>query len=314
MKDFASLNPTVLPAASVVPPKSAEQPQNKKMKLIKEILSLQSLDVSTMTRESILELVPSLRDLSEDSSVMIAAYDKGPLNFFKTALKECIFSCSSLAFADALQQHGNQVWFYNFALDVWADTPWDKAATSAVASGGSNMTVADLGAYHGAELPFIFNLFPDVSTTPNDFSNPSMLFKGFTGKQFCAQDSFKRRVATEIGCMWASMAKCGAPQCESSCGLDSTWENFNRKSVLNIHGRGLYKMRAIPAEDTGHEFLPSETKCAKWNDLKIPFHKFDSDVTPPKVLSSDSAVNSANDRPYCIWLCALLMLLALRIV
>lgn len=270
---------------------------------LRQLTSLTSVDISQLSTQDVLDMAPALAMIGlltppEPNT----PYERAPLNFFKTALKECLFACSSLAFADALRSHGNSVWFYNFALDVWADTPWGKASTNALAAGGTNMTVAELGAFHGSELPFIFNLFPDVDTKPNDLTTPSMLFKGFTGRQFCPANSFKRTVATQMGCLWANMAKCSRPQCESdNCGIDTTWESFvSSKKVLNIQNRGEFVLKPLPSDSDPEstEFLPSDRKCEKWNKLQIPFFKFNNKEMgiPQVVLSADSNANSANHR------------------
>lgn len=302
MREFALSEPgSVVREMPAPSPASATSPSQLKQ----EFLNLGSRDISAMTSTDVLQIVPSLRTYNQNSLGGPLPYDKAPFDFFTTALKDCLFSCSSLAFAEALKSHGNSVWFYNFDLDVWADTPWGLASTSALAPGGTNMTVAELGAFHGAELPFIFNLFPDEETTPNDLTNPSMLFKGFTGKQFCPANSFKRTVANQIGCMWTNMAKCGEPQCESDCGITTVWESFGTtRSVLNIQNRGEYEMKSVG---------PQENTCAKWIDLKIPFYKFSKDViiSPKEVFSADSNANSANSYSMVVLLCAILFLLHL---
>lgn len=298
--DYKQETGTILPQASdheALPTLSPEMEDD----FARQLTSLISVDISELSTQEVLDIAPALSMVGLLTATSPTPYDRAPLNFFKTALKECLFACSSLAFADALRSHGNSVWFYNFALDVWAGTPWGKASTSALAAGGTNMTVAELGAFHGAELPFIFNLFPDVDTKPNDLTNPSMLFKGFTGRQFCPANSFKRTVATQMGCLWANMAKCGRPQCESDdCGVGTTWESFmsSSKQVLNIQNRGEFVLKPLPSDSDPEstEFLPSDRKCEKWNTLLIPFYKFNNKEVeiPQVVLSADSNANSAN--------------------
>jgi hypothetical protein len=191
-------------------------------------------------------------------------------------MRNSLFACPLLEFAEAISHHnGGRTWVYNFALDVWADTPWNQTPLAAMVPGGSNMTLAELGAFHGAEIPFIWNLFPKRDTIPSDLGNPMTAFNAFIGQNFCPAHSFKRTVANQVGCLWTNVAKCGAPRCTNSdCNIGTEWKTFGiTPQYLNIHGRGEFHMRTV--EHSGRQTrMPSAQQCRIWNGVRLPFHDF----------------------------------------
>jgi len=271
LKDFnSSWVPQAADESKPVP--TEEQVKEIKDKLLAEFTAIGERDISEMTLEEFKAAIPTLDQIAREDKPP-AAFDKNPFSFFVKTLRDSIFACPSIDFAQALSQHNpGDVWLYNFGLEVWADTPW---TTTRLADGGisgaGNLTFADLGAYHGAEIPFIFNLFPNKTVMPADLSNSGNSHMAFTHTNFCPIDSFKRDVADKIGCMWTNMGKCGKPQCENNnCGVAEEWEPWKQLSHhMDIHSRGEFTMRL-----THEKAFPSPMECRKWHDRRVPFHNF----------------------------------------
>ena len=266
--------------------------------LAQQMSTLSNLDLASLTEDEILRLVPVLA--SPQTGSLVKDFDRAPLLFFTETLRNCMFACPSMDFARAIaQRNGGRVYFYNFDVDVWAETPWSVANTRALVPGGSDMLVSELGAFHSSEIPFVFNMFPTQYAMPNELANPSMLFKAYTAPQFCPADSFKRTVASQLGCLWANMAKCNSPQCESSsCGLPIEWLRYGEGSVLNIGERGEYEIKNITRTGRApvRSFMPSHTQCNEYSRLKIPFFNFaesNGQTSKRPVAASALADNSA---------------------
>ena len=246
-------------------------------------------DLSTASRDELFGILPILASKLPKSEV--PNFDRAPLQFYKDSLKDSIFACSSLAFADAIGgKNGGRVWFYHFDLDIWDDTPWNLVTTRSGNPAGNSMTMADLGAFHGSELPFIWNQFPTENVLPSTLGNSATIFTSFTAPQFCPADSFKRTSANQMGCLWSNFAKCGSPQCTSDgdqCGVSSDWGTFPK--LMHIHDKGEFTSTEVPS---GHErvgaILPSNQQCKKWLNRDIPFIKLSPD--PP--LAANVAKNA----------------------
>ena len=287
--------PFVNSSTTKAPPNSTVSAEE----LSRQIEQLKSFDLAQMSKTDIVRIAPALarsRPVSPEGN-----YDKAPLLFFMDALRDSMFACPSLDFATALAaNNGGRVWFYNFALDVWADTPWNSTSVRALVPGGSDMTLSELGAFHSSELPFIWNLFPEKHALPGDVANINTFFTAFTAPQFCPANSFKRTVANQMGCLWANMARCGGPQCGGTCNTTTTWNKFDAGSVLSIDNRGEYVMKTV--QQSGRApvgaFMPSMGQCAKWKNLHIPFHNFAQDslnrTSPIPPLQAASAIADSN--------------------
>jgi carboxylesterase type B len=237
-----------------------------------EFAAIKDRDFSEMTYDEFLTAVPSIALFREMRREV--KFDRVPFHFFIKTLKDSLFSCPAIDFAEAISAHnGGRVWMYSFGVDVWADTPWVNARVSDSGTKAGNLTFADIGTFHGAELPFIWNLFPDKNTFPGDLNNPMNLFTGFSGKNFCPRNSFKRLVADQIGCLWTNLAKCGSPQCEDSdCGIDTQWTPVTSEiEHIDIHDRGAFTLKS---ESHVRSAFPSRDQCKAWKDLRIPFLNF----------------------------------------
>jgi hypothetical protein len=198
-------------------------------------------------------------------------------------------------FAEAVSAaNGGRVWVYNFALDVWADTPWigTRLAGSGAKDAG-NMTIDDLGAYHAGELPFIWNSFSEKNLMPTELANPTLISRAYTSNNFCPADSFKRTVADQVGCLWTNMATCGSPECRP-CGLAQAWDTFKAgpgPSHMHIKERGVFEMTS-----RGND-IPSAQQCAIWKDTRIPFVDLSAPEKPALVrawFSTDASAGSEN--------------------
>ena len=265
------------------PKPSPEQMEAIANQLLAEFTAIHNRDIADMSLEEFRAAIPTLQ-LIPPQTKKKAVFDKNPFLFFVKALRDSLFACPSMDFAEALSSHNpGSVFMYNFALDVWADTPWESAslADGGVPSGG-NLTFKDLGAFHGAEIPFIFNMFPDKNLVPTDLSNPHNLFAAYTNKNFCPADSFKREVADKMSCLWTNMGKCGQPQCEDNdCAVEQSWEAWKSLSHhMDIHSRGEFTMRFT------HTSFPSAQECRKWHDRRVPFHNFHQGLNKTQPLSS----------------------------
>jgi carboxylesterase type B len=242
--------------------------------IVAELAAIRDFDISLLTAEELAAALPSLA--AHGPSVRVADFDEKPFLIFTKSLKDSLFTCPTMAFADAVSvANGGRVYTYNFALDVWADT----TSRGQLIPNGGNLTLGDLGAFHGSEIPFIWNLFSDKDVMPSE-TGIANLHAMYTAKNFCPTHSFKRAVANEIGCLWTNMAKCGAPQCEANdCLIDQVWEPHTSDQFLDIHGRGAYRMSS-KTETIG--------KCPLWNGVRIPFLDFRQPVSEKPVLRMDA--------------------------
>ena len=242
--------------------------------LLLEFEAIRSRDISEMTAEEFASAVPSLRLVK--SVIDKVTFDKTPMEFFADALKNSLFACPTMDFAQAMASYnGGRVWLYNFALDVWTDTPWVGTRLVDAGGGSGNLTFDDLGAFHGAEIPFIWNLFPQKPLLPSELGNPLSLFSAYSNNRFCPSDSFKRRVADQVGCLWTNLAKCDHPQCnDRQCEIPVQWNTYGKSDdYLNLHGRGEYSRGKVVSAS-----LPDKDQCAIWKDLRVPAFDFIGDA------------------------------------
>ena len=281
----------------VGPPAPVAEPANKTSnmdELIAQFRAIVDRDFGAMSEAEFNAAVPVLNLTSLIPAAI--TYDRAPASFFKQTMRNSLFACPLIEFSDAIAKHnGGRVWAYNFALDVWADTPWSEATLNAMGIPG-NTSLAEMGAFHGAELPFIWNLFPKRPVTPNELTNPMTAFNAFIGQNFCPANSFKRSVANQIGCLWTNLAKCGSPHCSaSSCNTTTEWAAYGSGQYLNIEGRGELRMRSVVP--TGREAIdapmPSIQQCELWKDVRLPFHNFVG-VAAPALLEASARSGSAH--------------------
>ena len=267
--------------ASVSPPSTTPVPKDVNRPLSElevQFSRLVSRDVGAMSETELFAEVPILAALGNSTESTTTPYDRAPVLFYQNSLRDSIFTCSSLGFAEAVAAHnGNRVWFYNFDVDVYSGTMMHLMETRWGADKGNSITVAEYGAFHGSELPFIWNDFPETFTLPNEMAS-SM---SFTGAQFCPVDSFKRRAASQIGCIFTSFAKCGAPQCPThTCEGVAHWDSHPK--VMHIEHKGEFTMKTIPMEGLSPvgSILPTKEQCGKWLNRDIAFIRLAEPATP----------------------------------
>jgi carboxylesterase type B len=270
---------------------------NEAAKIEAELNSIKSRDISDMTFDELSESLPTLvkMSISPDPGPPNPRWDKRPFNFYVNTIRDSVFACPVMDFAEAVSAaNGGRVWVYNFALDVWADTPWigTRLAGSGAKDAG-NMTIDDLGAYHAGELPFIWNSFSEKNLMPTELANPTLISRAYTSNNFCPADSFKRTVADQVGCLWTNMATCGSPECRP-CGLAQAWDTFKAgpgPSHMHIKERGVFEMTS-----RGND-IPSAQQCAIWKDTRIPFVDLSAPEKPALVrawFSTDASAGSEN--------------------
>jgi carboxylesterase type B len=213
------------------------------------------------------------------SSGIYSARREAATEFFNDILSESVFACSSMEFGLSLSKY-TPVWFYFFDIDVWHDTPWDRTPTKALSSEGTHLPLSSLGAFHGSEIPFIWNMFPDSHALPGDIANFNTIFNTFTAPAFCPADSFKRTSANQVGCLWVNLIRCGAPQCDTAtCIPDQVWPKYSpqRPNILVFDHLGpthVSELNRVGGRPFEERFLPSLEQCTSWNQRNIPFTDF----------------------------------------
>ena len=276
------------------PAEPYEAPPSQAAQIEFELSAIKSRDISEMTFDELAASLPTLVKMTQSptNGPPSARWDKRPFDFYVNTIRDSLFACPVMDFAEAVSAaNGGRVWVYNFALDIWADTPWVGARLGSRDAG--NMTFDDLGAYHGGELPFIWNSFSEKNLMPSELGNPILMSRAYTSNNFCPADSFKRTVADQVGCLWTNMGICGSPECRP-CGLAQSWDSFTSGSGMthmHIKGRGTFEMANRGSD------MPSTEQCAIWKDTRIPFVDLSAPAKPPLVrawFSTDASAGSAS--------------------
>ena len=216
----------------------------------------------------------------------VPVYDRAPLSFLTSAARDVIFSCPSLEFAAAHRDAGNKVFFYNLAFDVWDGTIFYNVGMNvAGVKDGGDIAIADLGVFHGADIPLVFKLFKSKPTHLND-PNLFGLFHFFTGNQVSKPGDAAHKVADKIGCYWANLARCGDVNCQKQCHGEKLVEwpylSGTSRAFMNIEPSGEFVMKEHQKQGFAGvgANLPTDDQCAAWHkaefrymDLRIPNHK-----------------------------------------
>jgi carboxylesterase type B len=220
----------------------------------------------------------------EEGASKLPMYDKAPFAYLTSSARDIIFSCPSLQFAAALRDLGKKVFFYNLEFDVWKGTIfYNVAMKDATGKAGGDIAIADLGVFHGADIPLVFKLFKSKATHPADI-NLFGLFNLFTGNQISKQGDAAHKVADAIGCYWSNLAKCG----DTDCGANSChgqalprWSpvqpgshkymNFGPNGELDVLEHTQMGFAGVGAH------LPSNDQCRAWDQadfkyLDIKYH------------------------------------------
>ena len=239
-------------------------------------------DLASEKFEAIIKQTPETAwmyhyDKLNQGSIKIESYDKAPMAYLTSTARDIIFACPSLTFAAAHRDAGNKVFFYNLAFDVWKGTIYYNVdLKSAAGKAGGKIAIADLGTFHGADIPLVFKLFKSKPTHPSDV-NLFGLFNLFTGSQVSRPGDAAHRVADAIGCYWANLARCGDTQCGGSCRGTTLpeWKplvagshqymNFGPSGELEIKEHDQTGMAAVGAN------LPSSEQCKEWDSIDFRY-------------------------------------------
>ena len=239
-------------------------------------------DLANERFEDIVKESPQLalmyeRQKGEEGRPSLNMYDKAPFSYLTSAARDIIFSCPSLVFAAAQRDMGNKVFFYNLAFDVWKGSIYYNVdMKTATGKAGGDIAIADLGVFHGADIPLVFKLFRSKPTHPADV-NLFGLFNLYTGTQVSAPGDAAHGVADTIGCFWANLAKCGDVNCGQLCHGKPlpVWNKLVSGSheFLNIGPDGEFEMKEH--QQTGFAGvganLPTNEQCAAWGDVSFKY-------------------------------------------
>jgi len=269
---------------------------------------IRPLDISETSLTELRDIFDALEGLNHGTAGQESPAREAPVEFFNDILSESVFTCSSMDFGLSLAKQA-PVWFYYFDIDVWKGTPWDRTPTKSLSPEGNDLPLSSLGAFHGSEIPFIWNMFPDSHALPGDISNANTIFTTFTAPAFCPEDSFKRKIANQFGCFWTNLIKCNSPQCSgTSCVEDFRWHPYSMEepNILifdkdgSIYTRSLSQTGMRPLETS---FLPTIEQCASWNQRNITFcdlreHGLDAVYPQMKFAAQTSLGKSARSSSY----------------
>ena len=212
-----------------------------------------------------------------EGDVRVPPYDRAPLAFLTSTARDIIFACPALEFAAAHRDAGNKVFFYNLAFDVWQSTIFYTVSMEmAGVKHGKDIAIADLGVYHGADIPLVFKLFKSKPTHLND-PNLFALYHLFTGDQTSKQGDPAHQVADQIGCYWANLAKCADVNCNSDChGLTLTeWPPLaeGTHSFMNIEPSGEFVVKEHQQSGVAAVGgnLPTNDQCDAWDKAEFRY-------------------------------------------
>jgi carboxylesterase type B len=242
-----------------------------------------SKDLGAEKFEDIVRQAPKLAQFyneskgSEGEPLNTLPYDRAPLSFLTSTARDVIFSCPSLEFAAAHRDAGNKVFFYNLAFDVWNGTIfYDVGMSVAGVKDGGDIAIADLGVFHGADIPLVFKLFKSKPTHLND-PNLFALFHFFTGNQVSKPGDAAHQVADQIGCYWANLARCGDVNCQKTCHgrVLTEWPAISNEShkFMNIQPDGEFTV--MEHQQSGFAGvgapLPSNDQCEAWSKAEFRY-------------------------------------------
>ena len=247
-----------------------------------------SRDLANESFESIVNSSPEIAEMYERSKggegrPVVKMYDRAPMSFLTAAARDVIFGCPALQFAGAHRDLGNKVFFYNLAFDVWKGSIFYNVDVKGATGKPGEIAVADLGVFHGADIPLVFKMFKSQPTHPADIGLFS-LFNLFIGNQLSQPGDKAHQVADLIGCYWANLAKCGDAHCgQATCHGQRlpVWNHLEagEHSFMNIGPDGEFEVKTH--QQKGYAgvgaSLPSNDQCAAWhgadfNYLNIRFN------------------------------------------
>jgi len=222
----------------------------------------------------------------EEGRLNVQSYDRAPFAYLTSAARDIIFSCPALEFAGALKKLGRKVFFYNLEFDVWNGSIfYNVHLKDATGKNGGHVAIADLGTFHGADIPLTFKMFKNRATHPGDIGMFS-LFNLFMGNQVTRPGDAMHRVADAMGCYWANLARCGDVNCESSCHGQTlpNWNHLDSDNHVFLNFGPSGELVIKEHQQTGFAGvganLPTNEQCKKWEqaefrylDIKYHNHK-----------------------------------------
>ena len=149
---------------------------------------------------------------------------------------------------------------------------------SATGRAGGDIAIADLGVFHGADIPLVFKLFKSKATHPADV-NLFGLFNLFTGTQVSKPGDKAHQVADAIGCYWANLARCGDTDCGSNASCRGrrlpAWKPLGSgpAEYLNFGPDGELEIKQH--QQTGNAGvganLPTHDQCKAWDSVEFRY-------------------------------------------
>lgn len=202
--------------------------------------------------------------------------------FVSSVIRNAMFACPTVTFAEALTAVGIKVHVYNFALNFWPVSTKNFPIGHFLGSMG-NLTTEDLGAFHSSDVPFVMKLFRNQNITLNDISADTP-YAIYMAPAFTKPGDVLHQVSDVMSCFWANVARCGSVDCADCHGV--RWPQYlsARKEFLSFNPDGSMSTERVPAsgESTVGEAYPSVQTCNWYMDLRTPFHdlRTDLDLSP----------------------------------
>jgi len=207
--------------------------------------------------------------------------------FVSNIIRKTMFACPTVSFAEALAAHNVPVYVYNFALNFWP-TLSKNFRIGKFLREASNMTTADLGAFHSSDVAFVMKMFLKRNMTLNDI-NADTPYAIYMAPSFTQPGDKLHHVSDVMSCFWTNVARCGAPDCANCLGVSWPSYSTDAKKFLSFEADGTFKVTSVmhSGETVVGEAFPSVAKCDWYMGLRTPFHNLLADLDLPERKSSD---------------------------
>jgi carboxylesterase type B len=221
--------------------------------------------------------------------------------FTSSVIRNAIFACPTVTFAEAARAAGIKVHVYNFALKFWSESTKNFPVGQFLGSLG-NLTTTDLGAFHSSDVPFVMKMFLNRNITLNDITSETP-YAIYMAPAFTKPGDVLHQVSDVMGCFWANVARCGSVDCQSCQGV--TWPEYfqDTRKFLSFQPDGTYAVRQVvpSGESVVGEAFPPLDRCEWYMDLRTPFHDLRSDLALPMTLAQEWVdMNKGADRLWSI--------------
>ena len=205
------------------------------------------------------------------------AFREAEFQFVSNVIRNTMFACPTVTFAEALTRLNVPVYVYNFALSFWPEATKNFPVGQFLGNLG-NMTVDELGAFHSSDVPFAMKLFLNKNITLNDICLETP-YAMYMAPAFTQPGDIKHDVSDKMTCFWSNVAKCGRPDC-APCGAAWPAYTSEAREFLLFEADGNYSTKSVAATGpivVGDSF-PSMEKCNWYMTLRTPFHDLRSDL------------------------------------